>query len=236
MTQLSDAVSYDLDGEVAVVHLDDGKANALNHDVIDALTEAIDRAESDAAAMVIVGRDGRFSAGFDLSVMTAGPDQAMPLLKAGADLGIRVYMAQVPVVLACTGHALAMGAILLMVADTRIGTAGSFKLGMNEVAIGMPVPAFAVEIARDRLSKNHFVPAIQHARIYDPDGAVAAGYLDTVAQPGTTESEAVEHARHLATTLRPGAFKMTRQLVRGETAEQLRHALARDLETFTVES
>ncbi|MCC5953672.1 MAG: crotonase/enoyl-CoA hydratase family protein [Acidimicrobiia bacterium] len=236
MTELSDAVSYDLDGEVAVVHLDDGKANAINHEVVDALTEAIGRAETDAGALVVVGRDGRFSAGFDLSIMTAGPDQAMPLLKAGAELGIRIYTAQVPVLMACTGHALAMGAILLMVADTRIGTAGSFKLGMNEVAIGMPVPAFAVEIARDRLSKNHFVPAIQHAHIYDPDGAVAAGYLDQVAEPGAAEATAVEHARHLATTLRPGAFRMTRQLARGDVAENLRHALARDLETFTVES
>ena len=90
--------------------------------------------------MAIIGRPGKFSAGFDLSVMTAGPDQARDLLRAGADLALRIYTFPIPVVLGATGHALAMGAILLMAADVRIGADGPFKVGLPEVEIGMPLP------------------------------------------------------------------------------------------------
>jgi enoyl-CoA hydratase len=229
-------MTYSLDDDVAVVHLDDGKANALDHVLIGAIDEAITRAEREAGALVIIGREGRFSAGFDLSIMTAGMDSALPLLEAGANLAVRLYLSRIPVVLGCTGHALAMGAILLMVADERIGASGPFKLGMNEVAIGMPVPRFAVEIARDRLAKTHFVPAIQLARIYDPEGAVDAGYLDRTVSPDQVADEAIARARELATTLNRGAFKLTRDIARAAVADQLRASLAEDMGTFTVES
>jgi enoyl-CoA hydratase len=209
--------------------MDDGKANALNHEMIDALRDALRSAEGDSRALVLAGRPGRFSAGFDLSIMTAGPDAAMPLLQAGADLAIDLYLARVPVVLAVTGHALAMGAIVLMAADVRIGTEGAFKIGMNEVAIGMPVPRFATELARDRLAKTHFVPAIQHAQVYDPAGAVHAGYLDRVVAEGEALDAAVAHATTLAETLRQGAFQITRDIARGPVAEILRAGIAADM-------
>ena len=109
-------VDVDVGEGVVVVHLDDGKANALTHEIIGALQRALDRAEADddVGAVAIIGRPGRFSAGFDLSVMTAGPDQARDLLRAGGELAFRMYELPKPIVLGCTGHALAMGAILLM--------------------------------------------------------------------------------------------------------------------------
>ncbi len=129
------AVTLQIDGGVAVVTIDDGKANALSHDVLGALETAFDDVEaSDARALVLAGRPGRFSAGFDLSVMTAGPAQARDLLGRGARLGLRLYEFPVPVVFAVTGHALAMGGILLCCADVRIGADGPFKLGLPEVA------------------------------------------------------------------------------------------------------
>jgi enoyl-CoA hydratase len=225
----STALTVDQSDAVTVVVMDDGKANALNHELIDGLRAALRDAEANSRALVLAGRPGRFSAGFDLSVMTAGPDAAMPLLQAGADLAIDIYMSRVPVVLGVTGHALAMGAILLLAADVRVGTAGEFKIGMNEVAIGMPVPRFATELARDRLSKLHFVPAIQHAHIYDPASAVEAGYLDQVAADGEAINAAVAHASMLADSLRQGAFQLTRDIARGPVADALRAGIAADM-------
>src|SRR3954454_7431827 len=124
-------VRYELDGDVAVIRVDDGKANALSHAVIDALEAALHKAGTEAKAVVLVGREGKFSAGFDLKTMTAGPEQAIGLLKAGIELALSVYLSPIPVVVAATGHGLAMGAILLMAADLRIGAEGPYKIGMN---------------------------------------------------------------------------------------------------------
>lgn len=231
MTATSTAVTATTVDAVRLVTLDDGKANALNHEVIDALRAELRIAEADSGAMVLAGRPNRFSGGFDLSIMTSGPDQAMPLLKAGAELAMDIYLSRVPVVVACTGHAVAMGAILLMAADLRIGTAGDFKLGMNEVAIGMPVPHFAMTFARDRLSSRWFVQAIQHARLFDPTGAIDAGYLDEVAPADQVVAVATAHAQRLATDLRAGAFQMTRDIMRAPVATELRAGLATDMAT-----
>ena len=163
-------VNYELDGLVAVVQLDDGKANAISHEMADQINAALDRAERDGArAVVIVGRPGKFCAGFHLPTMQASVESARDLLRVGGDLAVRLFLFPAPVVLAVTGHALAMGAILLMATDVRIGASGDFKIGMNEVGIGMPVPRFATELADDRLSRRHLDAAINLATIYDPD-------------------------------------------------------------------
>lgn len=230
-------VTYELDDDIAVITLDDGKANALSHAVLDQLHAALDRAESDGVgAVVIVGRPGRFSAGFDLKTMQAGPEEARDLLRAGAELGLRVYEFPVPIVLAVTGHALAMGAILLMLSDWRVGARGDFKIGLNEVAIGMPVPRFATELATDRLSKRHLTAAVNHARIYDPDGAVDAGYLDEALEADRVVGEARDHAHRLAATLNRAAFRLTRENLRGESAARIAAGLVEDVKIFQIES
>jgi enoyl-CoA hydratase len=231
----SDAVTYELDGSVAVIRLDDGKANALSHQIIDGLDQALSRAEGDAAAaVVLVGRPGRFSAGFDLKTMQAGPEQARNLLRAGGELGLRIYTFPVPVVLAVTGHALAMGAILLMCADVRVGARGDFKIGLNEVAIGMPVPRFVTELAIDRLSKRHLTAAVNHAHIYDPETGVDAGFLDETTEAGALEERAMAVAGELASTLDPAAFRLTREHLRAESARRMEAGMASDAKMFSL--
>ncbi len=226
-------VTYELDGNVAVIRLDDGKANAISHEVLDALHEALDRAERDARAVVIAGRDGRFSAGFHLPTMTAGTAEMRGLVSAGAELLLRVYLLPLPVVVACTGHALAAGALVLLVGDTRVGAAGEFKIGLNEVAIGMQLPIFAVELARDRLTPSQFTPATIQARIYDPTDAVAAGYLDVVVTPDEVLPTAVADAARLA-ELRTGAYAETKARARTTTADFLLSTLADDMASVAV--
>src|SRR5438105_13642725 len=126
------SVSLERDGAVAVISIDDGKANALSPDVLSALSEAFDKAEADGASAVLLqGRPGRFSAGFDLSIMTSGVEPMRALVTQGAELLLRVFTYPVPVVAACTGHALAAGALLLLVSDVRVGAEGEFKIGLN---------------------------------------------------------------------------------------------------------
>ncbi len=230
-------VTYTLDGNVAVIRFDDGKANVFTHAVLDEIQSQLTQAEADEArAVVIVGRPGKFSAGFDLSVMTAGPEQARDLLRAGADLALRIYTFPMPVLLAVTGHALAMGAIVLMAADVRIGADGPSKIGLPEVEIGMPLPIFAVEFARDRLSKRHFLSAVQHARVTSPADAVEVNFLDRVVAPELVESETIAAAHDLADRLRSRAFVLTRENSRVPTARAIQAGLDADMDAFEVET
>jgi len=227
-------VRYELDGNVAVIRIDDGKANALSHAVIEALEVSLHRARSESRAVVLVGREGKFSAGFDLKTMTAGPDQAIGLLKAGIEFAHAVFLSPVPVVIAATGHGLAMGAILLMAADLRIGADGPYKIGMNEVRIGMPVPRSALAFAENRLARTELVEAIQLAKVYDPAGAIAAGYLDQVVPLGEVEATAIAAAHELADALHPAAFGLTREYLRQATADHVLAGLELDAGTFVV--
>jgi enoyl-CoA hydratase len=211
-------------GDVAVIDLDDGKANAISFALLDGLVPAIEQAGEEAKAIVIAGRPGRFSAGFDLSVV--GGDRTMELMGRGGAMALRIWMSPVPVVFAVTGHAMAMGAVLLCCADYRVGAAGAFKLGLNEVRINLAVPPFATEVARARLNPSHFTRATLLAEIFDPAGALEAGYLDEVVDAERTRDRAIEVATALAADLKPGAFRATRRIVRGAVAEEFEEMLA----------
>jgi enoyl-CoA hydratase len=210
--------------------MDDGKANALSPAMLTELDAALERAEGDddTHAVLLHGRPGRLSAGFDLSVMTGGLDAMRDLVTQGAELLIRLFTSPLPIVVAGTGHALAAGALLLLAADQRVGADGDFKIGLNEVAIGMALPIFAVELARHRLATTHFDAATMQARIYDPTGAVEAGYLDRVVDAGQVMDEALADATRLG-ALRAGAFRLTKEHAHRATATLIRDTLAGDM-------
>ena len=226
---MSDSVRYELSGDVAILRIDDGKANALAPAIIAAIQGGLQRAEKEAGAVLLTGRPGRFSAGFDLGVFqTGGPEAARRMVAAGAELAVQITRHPTPVVIACNGHALAMGAVLLLAADLRIGASGDFKIGFNEVAIGMAAPIFLVEFARERLSKRHLQRATVQAEIYSPEAAVDAGFLDRVAAPGDLFAGALEEAQRLAQLPR-AAFARTRGTVRREMLERIEATLVEDL-------
>lgn len=231
---MTSPVSTRIDGDVAVITLDDGKANALSFDMLAAINSALDDATENAKAAAIIGREGKFSAGFDLKIMTGDIDDARRLLNEGAQLGLRIFTMPIPVVLGVTGHALAMGGILTTCADYRVGAAGPFKLGLNEVAIGMPVPTFGVELCRDRLMKRWFTRCVQHAEIVGPDDAAEAGFLDEVVPADEVAARTVAVAQRLADTVHPGPFRLTRKNMRGALAQQLTEGLAADMALFDV--
>ena len=228
----ADKVRYELRDGVAVITMDDGKANALSHAVIEALHACLERAARVARAVLLTGREKRLSGGFDLTVMVSSPEATRKLVTAGAELMLRLYTFPRPLVVACTGHALAAGAILLLVADARIGAEGEFKVGLNEVAIQMTLPIFAMELARARLSKRHFSAAVTQARIFDPLSAKDAGYLDATTKPEVLFETALDYARRLSALPDP-AFRDTKQRERGATVRLIRETLAADIAQLT---
>ncbi len=227
----TDAVTTERrDGGVLVCHVDDGKANALSMDIIAAITAAVAEAEDDDSitSMVLHGREGKFSAGFDLTVMRSGDVAAMSeLVASGGELVARLYGANIPVVAASTGHALAAGALLLLGCDVRIGADVDCKIGLNEVAIGMVLPDWAFTIAGARLSNRHLQRSVGTARITGAADAVDVGYLDEVVPVGDLLETAVACAAELA-ALDPKAYRGTVRKLRGDTLAAMTAQVAAD--------
>jgi enoyl-CoA hydratase len=218
-------------GGVLIVHLDDDKANALSFEVIAAVQATIDEAEADESvrSLVIHGRPGRFSAGFDLGVMFGDDMSAIINLVAdGGALVRRLYGSSIPVVAACTGHALAAGALVLLGCDVRIGADIDAKVGLNEVAIKMVLPDWAFTIAEDRLSKRHVQRALANARITTPRDAIDVGYIDEVVPADEVLERAIAVATELASTLDPSAYQRTIRKLRGPVLDSMEQQIAAD--------
>src|SRR5262245_13204546 len=224
---MTDIVSYEFSNGVTTIAMNEGKVNCLSPMMLSALNAAFHRAESDKGVVVLAGREGKFSAGFDLTVFERGGDELIGMLRAGSRLAERMLSFPTPVVIACTGHALAMGAFLLLSGDVRIGGDGPFKIGLNEVAIGMTVPYFGIEIARQRLAPAHFNRALLTAEIYSPEGAVAAGFLDRVVPTADVVSAARETAVAF-TRLDMTAHRGTKQRARGPALAAIKAAMIAD--------
>jgi enoyl-CoA hydratase len=221
-------VHYALAGKVATITMDDGKANALSMSMLDELDAALTRAEGEAGAVVLAGRPERFCAGFDLRVMMSSPDAAIALLRRGADLLLRLFALPLPLVIAATGHALAGGALVVLTGDVRLGVDGPYKLGLNEVAIGLPVPLLAMELARARLTPTELTHATLAAKIYPPAEAVVAGYLDRAVPAGELAALATAEAARLAALPR-AAYAATKQRLRGATIALIQAGFERDV-------
>jgi enoyl-CoA hydratase len=222
---MPNAVTTMVEDGVAVVRLDDGKANALSMAVLSQLHDALDAASAQATAVCIVGNAKALSAGFDLSVMSEGAEGMLELVRSGGELLMRLYGHPQPTVVAVTGHALAAGALVVLACDTRIGADGPAKIGLNEVAIGMTLPVFAVELARDRLSKRALTRAAVEAEIFSPEGALAAGYLDRIVPVDQCERTAVDEARRLG-QLDGRAYAGTKLALRQATIERVMPTLS----------
>lgn len=182
-------ITYELEESVATIAMDDGKVNVMSAEMLTALNEAFDRAAADRAAVLLKGRPGVFSAGFDLAVLKAGGENSRRVVRMGFELGYRILSFPAPVVVACTGHAIAMGVFLVLSADYRLGADGPYKIGANEVAIGITMPYFAIEMCRQRLAPAQFHRAVTCSEIFAPADAVPAGFLDRVVPPAELEGE-----------------------------------------------
>jgi len=220
-------VSYRLCDSVATITMDDGKVNVLSQAMLTELGAAVGRAEADRAVVVLTGREGVFSAGFDLPVLRAGGTEAADLMRAGFDLAARLLALPTPVLVACGGHAVAMGAFLVLSGDYRIGASGGYKITANEVAIGITMPRAAVEICRQRLTPAALNRAVVLAEVFPPDNAIAAGFLDRVVPAAELAQAAAAAAAKLASLDRE-AHAATKQRARQLLGHALRDAIDAD--------
>jgi enoyl-CoA hydratase len=215
--RLNSVVEYSRNDEIATLRIDDGKANALSAAVIAEINDGLDRAAREARALVIRGREGVFSGGFDLKVIR-GSDEDLKanMRKLGMELLKRLYLSHQPIIFAVTGHAVAMGALLILAGDWRVGVSGEFRIGLNETSIGSPLPIAGLELARDRLEPTALQRATINAEQFSPANAAAIGYLDQVVEMSDFDSAVMEAATRLG-ALDPGAFAETKRRVRQAT-------------------
>jgi enoyl-CoA hydratase len=222
---MRELVSYQGSGSTAKITMDDGKVNVMSVHLLKALHAAFDRAEREKAIVVLTGRDKTFSAGFDLNVFAKGDAQEIyDMMGLGSELALRVLSFPTPVITACNGHALPMGAFLMLAADVRVGADGPFKIGLNEVAIGLTVPGFALELARQRLTPAYFSLAAMTGRLFAPHEAMQAGFLDRVVAPEDLQATADAIAEGL-TKIDLAAHAATKRRARGPAIAAVRAAI-----------
>ena len=224
---MSSPATYQLRDSVATITMDDGKVNVMSVAMLSALNGALDKAVADRAVVVLTGRQGMFSAGFDLKTLTAGGPDAQRMVTMGFELAYRMLSFPTPIVVACSGHAIAMGVFLVLAGDYRIGADGPFKIGANEVAIGITMPHFGVEICRQRLAPAHFNRAVIFSEMYSPTDAVPAGFLDRVVPAAELQNEAQKFAAAL-TKLNMTAHAASKLRLRDQTLKAIRAALEAD--------
>jgi enoyl-CoA hydratase len=205
---------------VATIRIDDGKANAFNEGLLSALSDALDVAIAQDRAALIVGRDGFLSAGFDLSVMRAGADARRTLVLAGLELALKIFESPVPVVVCCTGHAIAAGTLLLLPSEHVLVADTPVKIGFNETTIGIELSPFVLELARYRLLPAAY-NQILHGQLLGAAAAQRAGYVDEVVPPDELLPRSLEVARHFA-GLDPLSYRRTKEALRSHTSSILR--------------
>lgn len=227
---MNEFVSYQSEEKYAIITINNGKANAISHEVIAGLNESLDAAEKENKVVVLTGKSGIFSAGFDLKVMTASPESAKELVTKGSKLSLRMLSFPQPIIVACSGHAIAKGAFLLLSADYRIGVEGDFKIGLNEVMIGMTMHNAGIAIAKARLSQVYLNRSVNNAEIYNSKQAVEAGFLDRIVPEEALLLTAIKIAE-ISSKLNKKAHAATKLKVRKLHLEALAIAIALDLKS-----
>jgi enoyl-CoA hydratase len=225
-------LDYQLNDGIATIRLDDGKVNVMSLDMQAAIGQAIDRADADGAAIVLTGRPGVFSAGFDLAIIAAGGPATAAMVIGGFRLAERLLAYPRPVVVACTGHAIAMGTFLMFAGDYRIGPdAGSYKWIANEVAIGLTMPRAAIEMLRLRLTPAACDRAVILSYQFAPADAVTSGYFDQLVPLDDVADTAMSVAR-AALTLDARAHAASKLRTRAPALAALAQAIREDEEDF----
>ena len=206
---MSKTVSLTINKNLAEITMDDGKANVLSHSMFEQLEKAFDAAENEKKIVLLRGRDGLFSGGFDLKEMSKGPKEAIALTTRGSLFARRMIAFPTPVIGFSTGHCIAMGAFLMLACDYRIGLEGEFKIGLNETLIGMTMHEFGIELARYRIPLDYFNRSVINAELYSPKAAVKAGFYDSIIKPENIEESVSSFTKHFE-SLNMNAFAGTK--------------------------
>lgn len=221
-------VNYSLSDGIATITLDDGKRNALSPQMFAAINAALDRAEKDAAIVILTGREEVFSAGFDLKVMKRGGTETLRMLHAGYSLTARVMAYPYPVIAAVNGHSLAMGVFLMLSADYIIGSQGDFKVSANEVALGLTMPRVAAAMLKHRLRPAAYQRAVNLSEYFPMDAALEAGFFDEIVAPNDLQAHARSKAASFAALDMP-AHTSSKRRIRRDLIRYVRRSIPLDV-------
>ena len=224
---MSELVTYSLEDGIATLTLNNGKVNAFSHALIADFNRGLDQAEAAGAVVIVTGQPGILSGGYDLKVMTSGPQNAINLVAEGSALARRMLAHPFPIIVSCPGHAVAKGAFLLLSADYRIGVDGPYSIGLNEVKIGMTMHHVGITLARDRLTPAAFQRSVINAEMFNPPGALVAGFLDRVVAVDQLMPTALEVAQELK-KLNMNAHKHTKRKARKALLDTMDQAIKSD--------
>lgn len=208
-----------IEDDIAQIQLDDGKVNAMTAGMLEEICARLDEARAGARVTVIRGRPGIFSAGFDMPTFGEGLEPSVEMLSAGMKAIVAMLSHPQPIVAACTGHAYPMGAFLMLCADERYGVHGDYRIGMNEVAIGLTVPRFALELAKHRLS-HAGLARVATGALFDPEAAVGAGYLDRVV-PTSELDDTVRAAAVRLLAINSGSYVATKRRLNESLSDRI---------------
>ena len=219
-------MKYENVENIVTLTIDDGKANVVGPSFLDDINAGLDRAQEEGAGAVILrGREGMFSGGFDLKEFEKGVEEGLKMVRRGFELLVRLYSFPLPLVAASTGHGIAMGAFIILACDWRIGSRGSFKMSLPETRIGMDLPPILIALTSSRISSRHMNRAALLSEVYNPDQAADAGFLDEVVEAGDLELRSRGVAKQLATL--PGRqFDSNKLSVRAKTLDVMKASLA----------
>ena len=226
---MNEVAHYKSEENYAIITIANGKANAISHEVIEELNAGLDKAEQENKIVIITGQPGIFSAGFDLKVMTKSPESAKELVTKGSRLSLRMLSFPKPIIVACSGHAIAKGGFLLLSADYRIGVEGDFKIGLNEVMIGMTMHHAGIAIAKARLAPIYLDRSVNNSEIYNPKDAIKAGFLDVIVPEDHLLPTAVKVAK-MFSQLNEKAHAATKVKVRKPHLVAIEKAIDLDLQ------
>lgn len=190
-------INFNIKDDIAIIELDDGKANVFSKATSNSILDALKQAESDAKATVIQATGDKFSAGFDLSVMGGSEQDKNAMVLTGFKALLQIYAHPQPVIAACNGHAMGLGAFTLLMADTRIGAEGDYKVGLPETAGGMPFTKFLVSILQAELNSSFMKTAALQSQMCNPKTAIAAGFLDMLVPSDALHATAFQGAQQL---------------------------------------
>ncbi|MBT7135881.1 MAG: crotonase/enoyl-CoA hydratase family protein [Polaribacter sp.] len=224
---MNEFVTYQSEDNFVVITIKNGKANAISHEVIHGLNRSLDKAQQENKVVILTGQNGIFSAGFDLKVMTKSSESAKELVIKGSKLSLRMLSFPQPIIVLCSGHAIAKGAFLLLSSDYRIGVAGDFKIGLNEVMIGMTMHHAGIAIAKARLSEVYLNRSVNNAEIYNPKEAIKAGFLDVIVPEKELLSTAIKVAEMFSKLNKKAHFE-TKLKVRKTHLKDLEKAIDLD--------
>ena len=213
------------ENNISVIKLDDGKANAFSHEMLTIFNELLARVPRDSGALVITGRDGLFSGGFDLKTLSTGDmDKIKIMVQLGYRTLLELYSFQRPVIAAVSGHSIALGLFVTCCADYRVAIDGKYICQANEVRNNMDIPPQIMEILKARVNKNYFYPAVYHSDAYSMKDSIAVGYIDEVVSQEHLMSRAMEKAAELASLPHPH-YVNTKHFAQGDVIKKISDAI-----------